>query len=104
MRILRAFVCHKVTRLWNDNMSSIKCYWLEGFRRQDEGVLFQAKVKSSTNINAPVKKAITKGRITIDSHPGFLDRNSFGSAKGSNFLKAQTVWKYLGLHTDAKNS
>ena len=76
-------------------MGSIKCYWLEGFRRHDEGVLFQAKVKSSTNENAPVKKAITKGRITIDSHPGFLDRNSFGSAKGSNFLKAQTVWKYI---------
>ena len=69
---------------------------MEGFRRQDDGVLFQAKVKLGTNDNAPVKKAITKGRMTIDSHPGFLDRNSFGSAKGSNFLKAQTVWIYFG--------
>ena len=74
-------------------LSIIKCYWLEGYRKPDDGVLFKAKVKSS-NENAPVKKAITKGRITIDSHPGFLDRNSFGSTKGSNFLKAKTVWKY----------
>jgi hypothetical protein len=86
------------------NRGDMKCYWLEGFRRQDDGVLFQAKVKSSTNENAPVKKAITKGRITIDSHPGFLDRNSFGSAKGSNFLKAQTSGVGMGSRRRTTNS
>ena len=34
-----------------------------------------------------VKKAFTNGRITIDSHSGFMDVKSFESAKGLNFVE-----------------
>ena len=66
---------------------------------EDMPVLFQAQIKSTPVLRTPVQAKVTKSRSTIDTHQGFIFRNSNGKvANSKEFLKPS-----VGLSRQAEN-